>query len=660
MKNELHRAVAIWQLLVQDTELSAFVSVEDLLYFRRRALAEGMKFLTVTLPALGKALDSAFESGKLELPDGWRPARDHVYPKFLEGCWKQLFNLNGEPAWVVPGTDVNLPHYLLREQGAAVACIRQLTMVFYKYEMPWTDEQAERTFSAFKSTEQHLAALLHKVHHEGHLESKIGNLTLRAYLNRARRLICALLSGKDPVKDIVPRYATGATACRSSAHGRWEKPRFIPKLDRVYPYSEWFVSGLNGLDAILTKDGLDLEVADNPGARVVLVPKDSRGPRLISAEPREYMYIQQGVMTLKYDIVEEHDIVKAQVSMTDQTRNQRLALLGSETGSLASLDCQEASDCVSLWLVTELFPRNWVEAFEACRSEYTVLPSGEEVPLLKFAPMGSSVCFPVEALVFWALCHAANPNFSGRAVKRLLRKSVKDVIEGDYVPGSPGTVSVFGDDIIVPTTQVDIVVQLLESVGLKINRHKSFCKGPFRESCGSDYFAGVWVTPVRVKSTLAGDDLETLFRAKDAFNGILRRYGHISPQLVGKCVDLLNEFFGIKLPVFPSKGENVSGLCLTDTHWMQRISGQTLARFQGGRRGWRLLNVRVRHHVRDRRLPDYNRPEARLLTEVPVREYHDMNWCSVLRAFLVTDTRGGAGEYAIRRRVHYRTAWVGV
>lgn len=658
MKNELHRAVAIWQLLVQDTELSAYVTAEDLLCFKRRALAEGMKFLTVTLPALGKALDTAFESGTLVLPVGWRPAKDHVYPKFLEGCWKKLFNSNGEPTWVVPGTDVNLPHYLLREQGAAVGCIRQLTYAFYKYEQPWTDEQAESTFDAFKSTEHDLRALLTDV--STTLERKIGNLSIRAYLSRARRLIGALLAGTDPLNEIDPRYATGATACRSTPQGRWEKPRLIPKLDKVYPYSEWFVSGLNGLDAILTKDGLDLEIMDNPGARVVLVPKDSRGPRLISAEPREYMYIQQGLMTLLYRTIEEHDVVKAQVSCTDQTRNQRLALLASETGSLATLDMKEASDRVSLWLVEELFPSNWVDAFSACRSEYTVLPSGEEVPLLKFAPMGSSVCFPVEALVFWALCHAANPAFSGRVTRRLLRKSVKGTIEGDYVPGSPGTVSVFGDDIIVPTTQVDTVVQLLEAVGLKVNSQKSYRKGPFRESCGADYFAGVWTTPVRVKSTLAGDDLMTLFRAKDAFNSIHKRYGHISPQLVVKLRSLFNEFFGISLPVFPSKGENVSGLCLTDTHWLQRVSGQTLGRLQGAQRGWRLLNVRVRLSVRDRRMPDYNRLEARLLTEVPVREYHDMNWCSVLRAFLVTDTRGGAGEYAIRRRVHYRTAWVGV
>lgn len=659
MKNELHRAVAIWQLLVQDTELSAYVSVEDLLYVRRRASAEGMKFMTVTLPSLGKALDSAFESGKLVLPDGWRPAKDHVYPSFLKRAWGELFTPQGEPRWVVPGTTDNIPYFLLEGMGAAVACIRQLTYAFYKYTQPWTDEQAEETFSAFKRTEADLSELLVAVEQGAWRTTKIGNLTVDAFINRARRLICGLLSGTAPKTAIVPRYATGATADRATAHGRWEKPRLIPRLDKVYPYSEWFVSGINGLESILTKEGLDLEIADSPGARVVLVPKDSRGPRLISAEPREFMYIQQGLMDLLYDTMERYPIVRAQVSCTDQTRNQRLALLASQLGALATLDMKEASDRVSLELVRRLFPSDWVEAFEACRSTYTVLPSGEEVPLLKFAPMGSSVCFPVEALVFWALCHAASPTWSDRAVKRLLTRSgCKHVTDGNYVPGELGAVSVFGDDIIVPTQNVDTVVQLLEAVGLKVNSHKSFRKGPFRESCGADYFAGVWTTPVRVKSSLVGDDIVSLFRVKDTLNSICRRYGHISPQLIGKARELYQEFFGVTLPVFPSKEEYVTGLCLTDTHWLQRLEGQTLKKNR--QRGWQLINVRVRAHVRDWSKPDYNRLEARLLTEVPVREYHDLNWCSVLRAFLVKDARGGAGEYAIRRRVHYRTTWVGV
>lgn len=547
--------------------------------------------------------------------------------------------------------------------GAAVACIRQLTFLFYKYECPWNNEQENAVFEAFKEAEDEVFSNLQRLL-SGGLSELINDVPVKVYLDRAEALISDLLRGTNP-RDIKPRYGTGATACQSTPQGRWQGARFIAKLDAVYPYSEWFVSGINGLDEILSYSRLNVCEEPEPGARGILVPKDSRGPRFISAEPREFMYVQQGLMAQLYRAIEQYPNVQRQVSCTDQTRNQRLALLGSQTGDLASLDLKEASDRVSWWLVTRLFPNDWVECFDACRSEYTVLPNGEEVPLWKFAPMGSAVCFPVEAIVFWALCNAAKPSYTERFRKALFRRGRYADKDSALRATAWGVddVSVFGDDIIVPTSQVGTVVQLLNAVGLKVNEHKSFYKGPFRESCGTDYFAGYLVTPLRVKSSLAGDELETLLRFNDMCNNVLLKYSHWDPSLIVKLRELFKKFFDFEPPVFPAReGEDESGpsaLYLKDTVWGQRLDGETLIRDK--RSGhWRLGSVRVRSRVPGRLNNDYNRLQARLLTEIPLEESHDLGWCSVLRSFLLSGGRGGADVYAIRGRVRHKTAWVHV
>jgi hypothetical protein len=73
------------------------------------------------------------------------------------------------------------------------------------------------------------------------------------------------------------------------------------------------------------------------------------------------------------------------------------------------------------------------------------------------------------------------------------------------------SVSLYGDDIIVPTATAVSVVGGLESFGLKVNIRKSFWTGEFRESCGGDYFRGLDVTPVYLRySLLDGNDPKSL------------------------------------------------------------------------------------------------------------------------------------------------------
>jgi hypothetical protein len=89
--------------------------------------------------------------------------------------------------------------------------------------------------------------------------------------------------------------------------------------------------------------------------------------------------------------------------------------------------------------------------------------------------MGNGFTFELESLIFASLAFAAGAGDDGR------------------------TFTVFGDDIIVQTDVAAEVLALLRYCGFETNDRKTFVKGPFRESCGGDYFNGVLVTPHYVK-----------------------------------------------------------------------------------------------------------------------------------------------------------------
>jgi len=88
-----------------------------------------------------------------------------------------------------------------------------------------------------------------------------------------------------------------------------------------------------------------------------------------------------------------------------------------------------------------------------------------------FSAMGNGFTFEVETITFWAICKAAGAT----------------------------SVTVFGDDIICPKFIFGRVKRLLEMIGCILNVDKTFAEGPFRESCGHDYFLGVNIRGVYVK-----------------------------------------------------------------------------------------------------------------------------------------------------------------
>lgn len=502
----------------------------------KRVRHEGMGFLTKTLPKLGKHLDEALalkctiDATKV----GFDTLPGSKLPRFLGELFSRIFDKSGN---LLPAPDAN-----------CVKHIRFIAYSFYKYELPYSDRQEQQVVAAFVNAETDLSnmqseiaslqsaltgyntpglAFSRKFREDIPLDAPI-DACLLSVVREAKKLLYKLFDSFDGY-DITPGHGPGAVATKQKHAEKFHWTNVSSRIADVYPFDAYFCASAGHVCDLydsaskylqpkyakrIGRIPMDAVTNHELPAKVVLVPKDSRGPRLISEEPVDFQWIQQGLKKAIYRRVESHPLTKWNVHFTDQGPNQRGALLGSSTGGYATLDLKEASDRVSLGLVRLLFPEKVLPFLECSRSLSTVLPDGKKLDLLKFAPMGSALCFPVLALTIWSLLTARAPD--------------ADTREG---------ILVYGDDVVVPTAFADAAMTTLEAFGLKINRSKSFVQGQFRESCGVDAYQGVNVTPVRLrtvwnKSRSADAYVSWISYANSYFNaGYIHTYDEIVSRL---------------------------------------------------------------------------------------------------------------------------------
>lgn len=209
--------------------------------------------------------------------------------------------------------------------------------------------------------------------------------------------------------------------------------------------------------------------------RLGFVPKSYKTYRGIVIEPVINGMAQMGIG----DIMTSR-LRKAGLDLSDQSLNQDLAHFGSITGALATLDLSAASDSIAYELVYHLLPLDWAALLARFRSSF-ITYAGKRIKLEKFSSMGNGFTFPLESLIFWALASACCDSHE--------------------------TISVYGDDIICPSGKFDEVSELLTVLGFTVNEKKSYSSGPFRESCGSDWYLGFAVRPHYPRSWVSGRSL---------------------------------------------------------------------------------------------------------------------------------------------------------
>ena len=389
------------------------------------------------------------------------------------------------------------PRWLRRLAAASVVdagqlrFLRQLLLFCYKASVTHDIKTTEKSFTAFRETNLIV----------GRFGSDLARVS-PALLDNARRHVQSVLfrfrskRKKGEIKlPLFPSHGPGAVI---TSKDRWM--HLYSTIETVFPYSDWF-SLHNCYDHLRHWDSLEEHHIIR--AKLIAVPKDSRGPRLICVHPAESIWIQQAVRReLERAIAlfrsSPGPWPRGRIQFDDQSSNGSIALCSSRSRRYATIDMKEASDRISEPLVQILFGSKY-KYFGCCRAQQFVIPKlGSQTNLTEdlhsYAPMGNATTFPVQSLVFWAICVAS-----------LQRQGFHQ----------PGAVFVFGDDIIIPSECCEEVINDLESFGLLVNRTKSFWRGAFRESCGVDAFNGVDVTPVRWKTTVDAEHLVDLQSLSD-------------------------------------------------------------------------------------------------------------------------------------------------
>lgn len=215
-----------------------------------------------------------------------------------------------------------------------------------------------------------------------------------------------------------------------------------------------------------------------PGNRIAFVPKNALTDRSIAIEPSLNLYLQLGV-----DGFIRRRLKRWKIDLDSQTKNRELARRGSRdwewSENFCTLDLSAASDTVSLSVCEALLPAKWYNLLLKLRSPVGILDD-EIISYEKISSMGNGYTFALETAIFAAIVYGVQREFQGH-------------YDGDNC-------AIYGDDIIVEKSIVHHVVAVLNLCGFKINDEKSFTEGPFRESCGADWFMGTPIRPVFLTS----------------------------------------------------------------------------------------------------------------------------------------------------------------
>jgi len=336
---------------------------------------------------------------------------------------------------------------------------------------------------------------------------------LRLQLARMERYIRNVLGDFQSFLSVLPRYVkvtAGATAS-SSRRNSIPQLKLKMKLHATHGAESY-------LRALYRFFGFEPpEIVYTSSNRVELVPKNWKTDRTIACEPEGVLPLQ-----LAFDTYAKRRLRRFGIDLSDQSRNQCLALTASVTQEWATVDFKSASDTICLAVLAWLLPPDWFAFLCAVRSSHYRGVFGEG-RYHKFSSMGNGTTFTLETLIFAAACYAI---------------------------GSKGF-SVYGDDVIVESKLFPEYQKLTSFLGFTINEDKTYTQGSFRESCGVDAFDGVDVTPIYIRGLDGRKAIKS--HLINTVAGLALPEGKLASFLCG----LVREW---KLPYVPYQESTISGV----------------------------------------------------------------------------------------------------
>lgn len=318
---------------------------------------------------------------------------------------------------------------------------------------------------------------------------QLDDVRVARFISTARRKMRGILGlAPNPMK-LSPRFGPGATMSDPSTQSTVpdKMSSQVTLTDDALPYLIPFAKTAWGR----AEQSRKFDMLITRGNTFFTVPKDFSKRRTCAKEPSLNVTYQ---LALGREL--RNRLLKTGIDLERaQAIHQGLARSASLDGSYATIDLSNASDCIAEGLVKALMPPDWYELLDRCRCKFTKV-DGKWHRLEKYSSMGNGFTFELETLIFLVLILTVDPSLRA----------------GENV-------WVNGDDIIVPTEFGRAVLGCLRMFGLSPNWNKSFLTGPFRESCGGDFFLGKDVRPFYWKK-----DINEPSRLISLANGFRRAY----------------------------------------------------------------------------------------------------------------------------------------
>jgi len=280
---------------------------------------------------------------------------------------------------------------------------------------------------------------------------------------------------------------------------------------KAYDFVEpWFRAAYPNWDPKFEINGL---------AKIVTVPKDAKTDRTIAIEPGLNLWFQKGIGSMI-----RSRLKRVGIDLNDQSYNQEFARIGSKFNQLATIDFSSASDMISRRLVEEIIPYEWFQLLDTFRSCCGLFDENKVI-YHKFSSMGNGYTFELESLIFYAVAFACC----------------------EVLKLEDRTLSVYGDDVVIPCKAVDLFASVTADLGFIVNKKKSYSNSYYRESCGEHFWNGSRIKPIFQKEPLNGKT-QVLKSANS-----VRRYAHRRNNIgcdrrFLRCWQVLSDFLGTHVP----------------------------------------------------------------------------------------------------------------
>lgn len=496
------RPILYIKSVLKKLSIDLLLDPHDVNYVLRRLQQEGPSFVTKILPKfsayavrscdLGRPL-SILESGLTHFSWSGRA------PRFMRGLLLEAISGNSTSLWK----------------------IRQFCDYMYKLCFGYSDKEIKKAEAKYVATDESLMGST--------IPWDVTEETRVLFENLFPRLSRSCV---NDIYSVRTRYGPGSF-CNSKWHVQSVKaPNYsvykklpsdlvglCPKHLRAF--SGYFKAYQTSGESVKTPES-------DRYAELQFVPKDSRGPRVISMEPPLLLKAQMAYQDYVSEALETESNFR--INFRSQETNQELCRKASIDRTNATIDLEEASDRINNVAVKRVYRNSpgLLHFAVHARSTHVCLPSGRKIRLRKFANMGSGLCFPTLALVVYLRAVIG--------VHRYYRSTpIKECAKMVYV---------YGDDLIVPRAAVESVFKSLQQFDLKENANKSYYIGYFRESCGADYYHGEPVMPTRLR--LSGSGLDPIDYYRNGYIPLGRSKGrNVKPdqsllQLERHCRELVD------------------------------------------------------------------------------------------------------------------------